>query len=577
AAEAACVRRLSRELRLPELIGELLYRRGLTSPEKAAPFLAPQLAELPSPTALKGLDAAVDILVETVQAGQQVVIHGDYDVDGITATVLLTDFLAKLGVTAIWHLPNRLTDDYGLTMQSVATLAKKVSMPALLITVDCGISTADEVAYAKELGFRVIITDHHQPPGDPSRMPRADAVLNPRQEDCAFACKELSGVGVTFFLIMALRRRLVEEGFWTQETMPNLRDSLDLVALGTVADVMRLTGVNRILVRAGLEVLGERSRPGVRALCKATGTGQGPVTAEYIAYQLAPRINAAGRLGNPELAAELLLSAGDTADELAQKLEQANILRRELEAAVLDEAVRQAESQLAKGMESLVLYGKNWHSGVIGIIASRMVDRYHLPTLVFTAATPPYSAEEGEVAVVKGSGRSVPGLDLHRVLELCQEQILRFGGHAMAAGLTVRHDAIAAFRTLFDSRVQDMERDEQKQGLPVDALLANKEDCREILHGLQRMEPFGEGNPEPVFLLRNVQLEEVHCLREHLKFSLPLNGTRLSGIGFFMAEQQRSALTGKVDLCFRLKESCFRGKRQMDIHAVALQPAEHIL
>ncbi|MCI5122015.1 MAG: single-stranded-DNA-specific exonuclease RecJ, partial [Candidatus Electrothrix sp. AUS4] len=274
-AEAACAQKLAREFRLPGVIAELLCQRGVTDPEEAASYLSPQLSALPSPATLKGLDAAVELLVETIQAGQQVVIHGDYDVDGITSTVLLTDFLAKLGVQAIWHLPNRLTDDYGLTMKSVAALAAKVQMPALLITVDCGISTADEVAYAKELGFRVIITDHHQPPSDSSRIPQADAVLNPRQEDCSFACKDLSGVGVTFFLIMALRRRMVEKGFWTQESMPNLRDSLDLVALGTVADVMQLTGVNRILVRAGLEVLGERSRPGVRALCKATGNRSG--------------------------------------------------------------------------------------------------------------------------------------------------------------------------------------------------------------------------------------------------------------------------------------------------------------
>jgi single-stranded-DNA-specific exonuclease len=572
AAEAASCRKLAQDLRLPEVVAQLLYRRGITSPEAAAPFLAPQLAELPSPATLKGLDAAVDLLAETIKAGQQVVIHGDYDVDGITATVLLTDFLAKLGVTASWHLPNRLTDDYGLTMKSVASLAEKVSMPALLITVDCGISTADEVAYAKELGFRVIITDHHQPPSEPGRLPKADAVINPRQQDCGFAYKDLSGVGVTFFLIMALRRRMVEQGVWTQETMPNLRDFLDLVALGTVADVMRLTGINRILVRAGLEVLGEQNRPGLRALCKVAGTGQGAITAEDIAYQLAPRINAAGRLGNPELAAELLLSDGDTANNLAQELEYANLRRRELEAAVLDEAVRQAEQQLEQGMESLVLYGGNWHVGVIGIIASRMVDRFHLPSLVFTGETPPYPAEEGEVAVVKGSGRSVPGLDLHRALELCQEQILRFGGHAMAAGLTVRQDAFAAFRALFDSRIQQMERDEQQQGITVDALLDDRQDCREILRGLQLMEPFGEGNPEPVFLIRDVQLEDVHCLREHLKFSLRLNSARLSGIGFFMAEHAPAA-ADRVDLGFRLKETCFRGRKRLEVHAVAVKPS----
>ncbi|RWX49628.1 single-stranded-DNA-specific exonuclease RecJ, partial [Candidatus Electrothrix marina] len=350
---------------------------------------------------------------------------------------------------------------------------------------------------------------------------------------------------------MALRRRLVELGVWTKDTMLNLRDFLDLVALGTVADVMSLTGVNRILVRAGLEVIGEHGRPGIRALCKATGTGQGLITAENIAYQLAPRINAAGRLGKPQLAADLLLSTGKTATELAKELEQANLLRRELEAAVLDEAVRQAEEQVKEGMESLVLYGRHWHLGVIGIIASRMVDRFQLPSLVFTGETQPYSSEEGEVAVVKGSGRSVPGLDLHRALELCQEQILRFGGHAMAAGLTVRQDAFVTFRSLFDNQVRKMERDEQQQGIMVDALLNNDQNCQKLLRGLQLMEPFGEGNPEPVFLVRDVQLEDVHCLREHLKFSLSLNGTRLSGIGFFMAEQHAPAVAGRVDLGFR--------------------------
>ncbi len=571
-AEAATSQKLAQALRLPQIIAELLYRRGWTSPEQAAPFLSPQLAELPPPAALKGLEAAVDLLAETIQAGHQVVIHGDYDVDGITATVLLTDFLAKLGIQAIWHLPNRLTDDYGLTMKSVAGLAKKVRMPALMITVDCGITSADEVVYAKELGFRVIITDHHRPPSDPERMPQADAVINPQQADCTFAYKGLSGVGVAFFLITALRRKMVEQGVWTQKTMPNLRDFLDLVALGTVADVMPLTEVNRIIVRAGLEVLAEQRRPGIRALCKATKIGQGVITAENIAFQLAPRINAAGRLGTPQLAAELLLSKRETAKGLAEELELANLERRELEAAVLDEATRQAEEQVKEGLESLVLYGRNWHLGVIGIIASRMVDRFHLPALVFTGDTPTYSMEEGEVMVMKGSGRSVPGLNLHQALEGCQKQILRFGGHAMAAGLTVRQDAFESFRALFDSQVQTMERVEQEHGIRVDAVLDDQQNCREILKGLQRMEPFGEGNPEPVFLVQNIQLEEVHCLREHLKFSLQLNGTRLSGIGFFMAEQEAPAVAGRVDLAFRLKESCFRGKKRLDVHAVAVHP-----
>lgn len=574
AAETAGSRKLAAELGLSGIGARLLCQRGMTTPETAGPFLSPRLEELPSPLPMKGLSDAVDVLADAILSGQQIVIHGDYDVDGITATVLLADFLARLGVEAVRHVPNRLTDDYGLTMQSVAGLAEKVTMPALLITVDCGISSPDEVSYAKELGFSVIITDHHQPSTDPARMPVADAVLNPRQQDCPFACKELSGGGVAFFLIMALRRRMVEQEFWTRETMPNLRDYLDLVALGTVADVMQLTGVNRILVRAGLEVLSERRRPGIRALCRQAGLNDGNVSSEDIAYQLAPRINAAGRLGTPQLAVDLLMSPAEEATGLAQELEQANILRRELEAAVLDQAVQQAEAQISRGQDCLVLCGRDWHVGVIGIIASRMVDRYRLPVLVFTGDTPLFSTDQGEVPVVKGSGRSVEGLNLHQVLEQCQARILRFGGHAMAAGLTVRKDEFEAFCTVFNDCIRTAERRELHPGVIIDAVLNEQEDCRELLRDLQRMEPFGEGNPEPVFLLQNIRLEEVYQLREHLKFSVRINGSRLSGIGFFMAEQYGQAASGRVDLGFKLKETCFRGRKRLEAHAVAVRSSE---
>ncbi len=569
--DAARCKKLAHNLHVPDIVAELLYQRDLTTADAAQTFLFPKLAELPSPLSLKGLPEAVDLLAETVHSGWPVVIHGDYDVDGITSTVLLSDFLKKLGIDAVCHLPNRLTDDYGLTMRSVAALAEKVTMPAVLITVDCGISTAKEVRYAKELGFKVIITDHHQPSSDPEKMPDADAVINPQQQGCDFPYKELCGVGVVFFLLMALRRKMVGEGVWTEDTMPNLRDYLDLVALGTVADVMPLTEVNRILVKAGLEVISERHRPGIRALCAQAGMKEGFVSAENIAYQLAPRINAAGRLGNPQLAADLLLSPAGSAAELAIELDQANILRRELEAAMLDEAVRQAEQQISKDHHvSLVLYGADWHLGVIGIIASRMVDRYQLPTLVFTGDTQPYATDQVPEKVAKGSGRSVEGLNLHQALELCQDRIIRFGGHAMAAGLTVCMKEFDEFRAEFDSCISKMEGKEQRWGVPIDAVLSEREDCQELVRGLQLMEPFGEGNPEPVFLLKNIQLEHVQRLREHLKFSVRINGGQISGIGFFMAEEHFETALGKVDLSFKLKETCFRGRKRLEAHAVAV-------
>ena len=566
-AEAACCATLAAALHLPFVIAELLFRRGVTSAELAHRFLQPQLADLPAPSAMKGLDKAADLLAEAIVQQRQIVIHGDYDVDGITATVLLTDFLRKTGLEPIYHLPNRLTDDYGLTLKSVTALAAQVLMPALLITVDCGISTPEEVRCAKELGFTVIITDHHEPPADTAAFPRADAVVNPRQAGCTFAQGALAGVSVAFFLLVAVRRALVDKGYWTQEKMPNLRDALDLVALGTIADVMPLTGVNRILVRAGLEVISRRSRPGIAALCTRAGLREERVSAEQIAYQLGPRINAAGRLGRPQLAAELLLVHDPSAAAvLADELEAANLLRRELEAEVLTVALQQAEQQRAAGQRSLVLHGPDWHPGVIGIIASRMIDRFHLPTLVFTG-------DSGHEELLKGSGRSVPGLNLHQVLEQCTAWLVHFGGHAMAAGATLRQENLAQFRTAFAEAVHALHTGPPPVGLLVDAVLDEGTDYHELARTLQLLEPFGHGNPEPVFLLRQIRLREVNTLREHLRFTMPLNGSLVKGIGFFMADQFTVASAGAVDLAFRLKESSFRGQSRVEVHAVAIDKA----
>ena len=568
-AEAARCQQLAADLQLPPVIAEILFRRGFTSAETAQRFLQPQLAHLPAPSAMKGLDKAAELLAEAVVQRRQIVIHGDYDVDGITATVLLADFLRKTGLEPICHLPNRLTDEYGLTMKSVAVLAAQVAMPALLITVDCGISTPKEVRHAQDLGFTVIITDHHEPPADAANFPLADAVVNPKQAGCAFANGKLAGVGVAFFLLVALRRKLVEKGWWTQDKMPNLRDSLDLAALGTIADVMPLTGVNRVLVRAGLEVISGRGRPGIAALCERAGLREDSVSAENVAYQLGPRINAAGRLGNPQLAADLLLTQDmGAAAVLAEELEAANILRRELEAEVLEAALQQAEQQVAAGQGSLVLNGPDWHPGVIGIIASRMIDRFHLPTLVFTG-------DSGQEGMLKGSGRSVPGLNLHQVLEQCRAWIVHFGGHAMAAGLTVRNEDLAQFRAAFAESVRALGGGLPKADLRIDAVLDEQTDFRELARSLRLLEPFGQGNPEPVFLLRNIRLREVNTLREHLRFVVPLNGGLVKGIGFFMAAQFEAAAAGEVvDLAFRLKESSYRGVSRVEVHAAAISATE---
>lgn len=561
--EAVTCRELACDLEIPLILAELLYQRGYVTADAAKTFLGPKLADLPSPFGLKGMRTAVELILETIVSRRQVVIHGDYDVDGITATVLLVDFLNKFDLEVIYHLPNRMTEGYGLSMNSVAQLAEKVTMPALFITVDCGISATKEIRYAVELGFKVIVTDHHEPSNE---LPPAQAIINPKQPDCKFKCKELSGVGVAFFLAMAVRRKMVEQGFWDRDNVPNLKNYLDFVALGTVADVMELVDTNRILVKAGLEVITARNKPGIWALCERAGIGEGVVTAEDISFRLAPRINAAGRLGKPQLAADLLLSREvDEAQDLAIALEQANEKRRELEKTALDDAMKQAGQQVDSNRKGLVLFGSNWHPGVVGIIAARVVDRFRLPVLVFTRDT------ASDSKTLKASGRSVPELNLFQVLQQCNNFIVQFGGHPMAAGLTVVSEDFSQFSEEFNNCVCRMMQGSEPEGVVIDMIVNVEDNCEEMAHSLKLMEPFGQGNPEPVFLLKNIRMQKVTRLRDHLKFSLLINGSPIHGIGFFKATLFEVA-SRPVDLGFKLKQTTFRGRERIEAHAVAIKP-----
>ena len=558
------VKKLAYELGVHQIVAELLCQRGYSEAEHAKGFLAPRLAGLPSPSGLKGVNEAVSLIHAAVVSKWQVVVHGDYDVDGITGTALLVEFLEKLGLDVIYHLPNRLKEGYGLNPGSLTELAQKVSMPALLITVDCGISASKEIQYSKDLGFKVIVTDHHEPPSD---LPPADAIINPKQKGCGFEGTDLSGVGVAFFLAMAVRSKMIDYGFWDSANMPNLKESLDLVALGTVADVVDLVGVNRILVKGGLEVITARKRPGIWALCDKAGIEEGGVTSEHISFALAPRINAAGRLGDPNLAARLLLcNSINIANEAAVDLDRENKKRREIEKKVLKSAVAMAQEQVDNNRKGLVLLGKDWHPGVIGIIAAKVCDLFERPVLVFS------EEQDGGKKTYKGSGRSVEGLNLVLALESCEKHLIQFGGHAMAAGLTVYEEDYDQFFDAFDRHIGVMMREIKPKRMEFDIKLNDKVDCEAMVNSLKLMEPFGSGNPEPVFLLKGVRMRGLRVLRDHLKFNLNLNGCHVQGIGFFMADKISDA-SGSVDLGFKLKETRFRGKRRIEAHAVMINPS----
>ena len=555
---------LSRHLGIPQSSAGLLCLRGISTPEQAERFLAPKLVDLPDPFLFKDMDRAVTLICEAMRQQWPIVVYGDYDVDGICATSLLVHFLKTLKLTVKWHVPNRLTDGYGLTSSGIRTVREMVQAPALLITVDNGIASVKEVEEAVAAGFRVIVTDHHEPQG---RVPAADAVINPKQDDCTFPFSGLSGAGVAFFLIVSLRSRCIENGYLQPDNAPNLKKYLDLVALGTVADVMPLVDVNRILVRAGIEVLSERSRPGIWALCEEAGMAEGEITSEDISFRLAPRINAAGRMGVPEVAARLLMAEDvSAAQQAAIELEEKNNHRKEIERSIMEAAVVQCEKQCAQGARALVVYQADWHPGVLGIVASRICDRFHLPAIAL--------ADDRNNGNIRGSGRSACGVDLFAVVENCRQWLHHFGGHEQAIGLTLAKDHFQQFSEALNIQVGELlaQGNHDGEAVIIDQQLSGEEVTPSFVSFLRHLEPCGNENPEPVFLAKNTKLVRTSIVKkEHLRFSLQLGDTVYQGIGFGMGEKI-TMVRNRVDLAFTIKHTCFRGKKRVEVMAVAIRP-----
>jgi len=555
-----CVR-FARELHLPYPLAVLLRQRGVQDSRQADGYLNPRLTDLPSPFLMKDMDRAAELVTQALQEDWPLYIHGDYDVDGITGSALLARFFRKLGRDTVCYQPDRLTEGYGLQAGFIKKHAPAEGRTALLITVDCGISDLEEVQLAKELGFKVIVTDHHLP-GE--ILPPADALLNPHRTDCSFPHPELAGVGVAFYLAYGIRKSLVEQGKLDKGKSPNLKQLLDMVALGTVADVMPLTGINRILVRAGLEVMNQPDCNWARALQKQLNRyNSGLLTSEDISYRLAPRINAPGRLGEPELSFHLL-STDDPAGchELAARIEAVNSRRRELEGKALHEVLLECERQEATGASAFVVHG-TFHQGIIGILASRVVDRFNKPVIIFTE-------DASRDSTVKGSGRSIDGVNLYDVLQTCTESIIQFGGHAMAAGLTVDKNNLQSFIARFTTAVAAMNvREDGGMFIQIDYCPEPEEVLEsEFIRLYQKMQPFGNGNPEPVFLFDNPRFMDTGTVKNHLTYTLKSRGQVYRGIGFGMAEKIELIRNGSVQLAFKLKNTVYKGEQRTELHAV---------
>lgn len=539
---------LAAALGAPLPAAHALVNRGFDSVDTVHRFLEPTLADLHDPFLLLDVDRAARRIGRAVESGERILIHGDYDVDGITSTYLLYSVLSDLGARVEYRIPHRTRDGYGLSEGSIEEAHRRGA--TLVVTVDCGITAHAAVERALALGIDVVITDHHEPPVE---LPRAHAIVNPHRSECGYPFKPLAGVGVTFKLVEAMLR--------DRGGLERASEYLDVVAIGTIADVVPLVGENRVLARFGLQRLNSGARLGLRSLIEVAGLGGKTISSGQIAFVLAPRINAAGRMGNAEQGMRLLLSREENeARVIANSLEEDNMLRRRHDEEALAEAVRMVESELGwPDCSSIVLWSERWHPGVIGIVASRLVERFHRPTVLV--------ALDGDRG--RGSGRSMSGLDLNQVLGSCQDLLDSFGGHAFAAGLSIRRDRLPELRARLETLVAEkLSAEDRVPRLLVDDEIQLSECRLEMVEWLERMSPHGLGNPEPVFRTLNVRVDSAHAVGggKHLRLHVRDGSGTAEAIGFGMGDQLVPLLqTRRCDLAFVPCRNEFMGETRVQL------------
>jgi single-stranded-DNA-specific exonuclease len=515
---------LAAELGVSRLLARLLINRKVTDAERATAFLGGKLStHLRSPMLFRHMGAAAERVVRALAAGERIGIYGDYDVDGVSGSAVLLRFLRELGSDPLLHIPHRLRDGYGLTEPGVRRLAEQGAR--VMITVDCGGVSHREIGLAASLGMDTIVCDHHQVSGVP--LP-AHAVLNPIEPDAGFPFSGLCGAGVAFYLALGVRMRLRES---LGDRVPDLRRCLDLVALGTVADLVPIVEENRVLVKYGLRELASSDRPGVVALRAVSGVDT--INTGVVGFRLAPRLNAGGRLADARRSVELLVTDDrPEAERLAADLDAENRARQTIERQIVDEAIAMIEDTGGIGdRRSIVLASPDWHPGVIGIVASRMVERYYRPTVLI--------ASNCGGGIGRGSGRSIRGFNLHEALAACREHLVGFGGHRMAVGLSIDPANVPALQASFENAVR--ERTSEEDFVPlrdIDCEVGFRALDSSCLADLERLEPYGQANPEPVLLARGVEVRGSRVVGEtHLKLQLQQEGRMLSAIGFGMADQ----------------------------------------
>jgi len=482
-------------LKCSPLTAAILVNRKIDSEETAARFMEASLGQTRPPFSLKGMDAAVRRIHSAVIRNEKILIFGDYDADGVTATALLFEFFKQLGADVSYYIPHRIKEGYSLKSSHISDYALPHRID-LIITADCGSGSNDAIETAQQSGIDVVVTDHHKISEHP---PPAAAVINPNRHDCVAGFEHLSGVGVAFCLLICLRKHLRDLNFWKDRTEPNLRQLCDLVAIGTVADIVPLILENRIFTKTGLAVINSGTRQGINALIKESRINRMDTDAEDIAFRLAPRINAAGRMDHAGQAVELLTTQNTgKALQIARNLNQLNTKRQAAEQKLIDDiqSLLEAEPHLLEG-NAIVLARRGWYEGVLGIAASRIVAKYFRPVILLAISD----------GIGKGSGRSIPGFDLYQGLSACTDDLENFGGHPMAAGLSIKAENIDRFTKSFAAAVQKLTRpDDFVPTITIDAEIRFDDISPELIDEIETLQPFGSGNREPLFMSKNIEI-----------------------------------------------------------------------
>ena len=540
------VEQIQQKYEVNKLLATILANRGIVEEKQIDKFLHPKRSDFYNPYEMPDMEIAVSRIIKAIENEEKTIIYGDYDVDGITSVTVLKSFLEERGLEVAEYIPNRLNEGYGLNNNAVEKIASQGY--TLMITVDCGISAVEEVRYANELGIETIITDHHEPGNE---LPAALAVVDAKRKDNKYPFRNLAGVGVVFKLSQAIGMRLdLEEKEYLKY--------LDIVCIGTISDIVPLVDENRVIVKLGLKLVEQTKNLGLRSILKSAGYSK--IDSTTISFGVAPRINASGRMGHQEDALKLFLSKEiDEVNELTQKLNDYNRIRQETEKNIYAEVISKIEKDNLSEKNTIVVMGKNWHHGVIGIVSSKITEMYFKPSILL--------CEEYDCG--KGSGRSIPGFDLYEALTECKEFIDRFGGHSMAIGINIKKEKFKNFKDKLEEIATQKHIEDIVPILKIDAQVSLDEINKDMVESLKELEPFGEENKTPLFVFKNLKIDSIRALSEgkHLKLTLKDSKNIVNAIGFNLGELTNEyKIDDRVDVVGNLEINSFNGMENIQIN-----------